>query len=190
MAVLKSHFFAGFLGFFVEICVCMWVLRKLQSPGVLSCPHPPDPLSLKPSTCEYAEDKDRPIITFKQLWFSTKKSYTLHVSVSHTDSSTGGNPAICSIFCKMLLEMWSSVRRWFLGSSTAEKNEQNVTNQRQMEGSMQADSGGEQQENGPTPSKKTTVLILVAPPKELQEVWLNRTQTKLIVHGRRHTSFI
>lgn len=74
----------------------------------------------------------------------------------------------------MLPEMWSSMRQWFLGSSTVEKNEQNVANPRPKEHSMLADSGGKKQDNGPTPAKKTTVLILVAPPKDLQQVWYKR----------------
>lgn len=71
--------------------------------------------------------------------------------------------------------MWLSMRRWFLGSSTAEKNEQNVSNPRQKEDSMLADSGGKMQESGPTAAKKTTVLILVAPPKDLQQVLLSQS---------------
>lgn len=72
----------------------------------------------------------------------------------------------------MLPEMWSSMRRWFLGSLTAEKNEQNVANPRQKDHSVLEASAGEKQENGPTPAKKTTMLILMAPPKDLQQVLL------------------
>lgn len=78
----------------------------------------------------------------------------------------------------MLAEMWSSMRRWFSGSSTNEKNEQNVANPRQTECSMLVDSGGEKQKEDVTPAKKTTVLILVTPPKELQQVWLSQAQKK------------
>lgn len=76
--------------------------------------------------------------------------------------------------------MWSSMRRWFLGSSPAEKkNEQNVENLRQKEQSTLGDSGGEKQENGPMPAKKTTVLILMAPPKDLQQVLLSQSQLRI-----------
>lgn len=37
---------------------------------------------------------------------------------------------------------------------------------------MLADSSGEKQENDPTPAEKTTMLILMAPPKDLQQVLL------------------
>ncbi|XP_046695096.1 calcium-binding mitochondrial carrier protein SCaMC-2-B isoform X11 [Silurus meridionalis] len=69
----------------------------------------------------------------------------------------------------MLPEMWSSMRQWFSGSPTAEKNEKNVADLRQKEHSMPVDSIGKKQEDGQTPAKKTTMLILVAPPKEIQE---------------------
>lgn len=77
----------------------------------------------------------------------------------------------------MLPEMWSSVRQWFLRTAAAEKDEQNVANPGQKEHSMPADSGGGKQENEPTPAKKT-VLMLVAPPKDLQQVWLSKACRK------------
>lgn len=124
------------------------------------------------------------INTDKELFHSVKESYTLHVSVSHIDTSTGGNPVICSLFLKMLPEMWSSMRRWFLGSLTAEKNEQNVANPRQKDHSVLEASAGEKQENGPTPAKKTTMLILMAPPKDLQQVLLAILDKKKRVENR------
>lgn len=68
--------------------------------------------------------------------------------------------------------MWSSMRRWLVGSSPAQEKKQDVANPRQQEYSMLADSSGEKQENDPTPAEKTTMLILMAPPKDLQQVLL------------------
>lgn len=84
----------------------------------------------------------------------------------------------------MLPEMWSSMRRWFLGSLTAEKNEQNVANPRQKDHSVLEASAGEKQENGPTPAKKSTMLILMAPPKDLQQVLLAILDKKKRVENR------
>lgn len=82
---------------------------------------------------------------------------------------------------KMLKELWSSLSRWFLGVTACENGttgppngleERNIEEAAIKEGQKkpdtQADSVG--QVKSPVSTRKTTVLIMVAPPKDLQQV--------------------
>lgn len=93
---------------------------------------------------------------------------------------------------KMLKELWSSLSQWFLGATACKHDtagppdgleERNLENAAKQEGrreaGTQADSVG--QEKSTVSPKKTTVLIMVAPPKDLQQVLqrelLHQTET-------------
>lgn len=82
---------------------------------------------------------------------------------------------------KMLKELWSSLSQWFLGVTACEDGttgppngleERNVEDVAIKEGQKkpdtQADSIG--QVKSAVSARKTTVLIMVAPPKDLQQV--------------------
>ncbi len=78
---------------------------------------------------------------------------------------------------KMLKELWSSLSQWLLGVTACEHDtagppdgkEQNAAKKEgQREPGTQADSVG--QEKSTVSPKKTTVLIMVVPPKDLQQV--------------------
>lgn len=73
--------------------------------------------------------------------------------------------------------MWSSVRQWFLGSSSSKdihtdqpvkKNDVTPNLETVHE---KKDLSENKTVNGTTPAKKSRALILVAPPNELQPVW-------------------
>ncbi|KAI7813378.1 putative calcium-binding mitochondrial carrier protein SCaMC-2-B [Triplophysa rosa] len=83
---------------------------------------------------------------------------------------------------ELLTKMWFSLSQWILGVTTCERGttmppdelqEQRVEGtaikEGQKEQAIQVDSAGQDGSKGTASTKKTTVLIMVAPPKELQQ---------------------
>lgn len=81
----------------------------------------------------------------------------------------------------MLKDLWSSLSRWFLGVTACQRGTTGSTDglaHRNVEDSAKKDDQGEPgtpadsagQKKSVAPPRKTTVLIMVAPPKDLQQV--------------------
>lgn len=83
----------------------------------------------------------------------------------------------------MLQDIWQSLTRWFLGLAacndvtTKPPTEKNIRADPNpgmtldyQEDSGEKDSDSKTEVNGPSPAKKTTVLILVAPANDLHQV--------------------
>lgn len=87
--------------------------------------------------------------------------------------------------------MWSSMSQWILGVTACEPGttvppdelqEQRVEGtaikEGQEEQAVPVDSVGKDGSTGTTSTKKTTVLIMVAPPKDLQQVLQRESKRK------------